>query len=157
MTSRLLARLPWARLLLPSHTSHTSHWGALGRLYCYVREMGLYSLGLAAAWYVVLPLLSRLAPSSPHAPISWALDLALPLGLGGGWAGSHVVACLGGCWLTWLLLWLAWLAWAARLCCMGAMREGRQAAHVLALALLVPAALGVAPFVVRQPCELLGA
>ena len=154
--ARALWRLLWGRYL-PSSGS----WGLLSSLGCYARETGSYAVGLAAAWYIVLPLLGGRSggPSLPgQHGLHALLDVGLGLGLVGGAAGSYMVACLGGCWLAWLLLWLTWVGVAAGVLSW-AEAEGQSPAaaaasslevwrgvNMVLLALFLPLAAGALPF-----------
>lgn len=68
------------------------------------------------------------------------------IGIVGAVAGAHVVACLGGCWVTWLVLWQAWVLMGMFMCHSAPMQGPQQVACMLLLALVVPAATGLLPF-----------
>ena len=158
--SRIMWGMIWSRFRL--HQGVGRSFGGIwwSMLSCYARESGSYAIGLAASWYVILPLLSGgrgagaggcgggVLPdtSKEGVRIHILLDLVLGLGLVGGAAGSYVVACLGGCWVAWLMAWSSWVMAAGRMFWWGEASSIWGGVNVVTLALALPLAAGALPF-----------
>ena len=159
--SRIMWGMIWSRFRLHRGVGRSFGGTWWTMLSCYARESGSYAIGLAASWYVILPLLSGggrgagaggcgggVLPdtSKEGVRIHILLDLVLGLGLVGGAAGSYVVACLGGCWVAWLMAWSSWVMAAGGMLWWGEASSVWGGVNVAALAVVLPLAAGSLPF-----------
>jgi hypothetical protein len=114
-----------------------------------IHPAGLYAAGLFALY-----LLMRLSwqggsrGSSSRPSNAWQLDLVVVKACVCSWLGAHVVHCLGGAWVPWLAAWLLWCGLQAALN-VRVVGGWASSAVVVAVSLLLPLVMSVAPFHAR--------